>query len=84
MLCTQSTCLPADHIVCELSDCGGQPQFLEMLARFLENLEFAILVTDLSLNLDDYPLNYYYSKDAASVGEGVKSALTNEQVCVCV
>ena len=69
-----------DHIVCELSDCGGQPQFLEMLPRFLENLEFAILVTDLSLNLDDYPLNYYYNKDGVSVGEGVESALTNEQV----
>ena len=69
-----------DHIVSELSDCGGQPQFLEMLPRFLENLEFAILVTDLSLNLDDYPLNYYYSKDGAPVGEGVKSPLSNEQV----
>ena len=68
------------HIVCELSDCGGQPQFLEMLPRFLENLEFAILVTNLSLDLNDYPLNYYYNKDGASVGEGVKSALTNEQV----
>ena len=68
------------HIVCELSDCGGQPQFLEMLPRFLENLEFAILVTNLSLNLDDYPLNYYYSKDGAPVGEGVESALTSEQV----
>ena len=69
-----------DHIVCELSDCGGQPQFLEMLPRFLENLEFAILVTDLSLNLDNYPLNYYYNKDGVSVGEGIKSPLTNEQV----
>lgn len=69
-----------DQIVVEMSDCGGQPQFLEILPRFIENISLGILVIDLSQSLDDYPLNYYYNEDGESVGEGVKSLLTNEQV----
>lgn len=69
-----------DQVVVEMSDCGGQPQFLEILPRFIENISLGILVTDLSQSLDDYPLNYYYNEDGVSVGEGVRSLLTNEQV----
>ena len=68
------------QIVVELSDCGGQPQFLEILPRFIENMSLVILVNDLSQSLDDCPLNYYYNADGVSVGEGVRSLLTNEQV----
>ena len=68
------------QIVVELSDCGGQPQFLEILPRFIENMSLGILVNDLSQSLDDCPLNYYYNADGESVGEGVRSLLTNEQV----
>ena len=69
-----------DQIVLEFSDCGGQPQFLEILPRFIENMSLGILVNDLSQSLDDCPLNYYYNADGESVGEGVRSLLTNEQV----
>lgn len=48
--------------------------------RFIENLSLGILVNDLSLRLDDYPLTYYYNAHGKSVGEGVRSLLTNEQV----
>jgi hypothetical protein len=48
-----------DQIVVEMSDCGGQPQFLEILPRFIENMSLGIIVNDLSQSLDDYPLNYY-------------------------
>lgn len=68
------------HIVCEMSDFGGQPQFLEILPRFLENMDFSIVVTDLSQNLDDHPYNYYFNKKGKSVGEGVRSPLTHAQV----
>ena len=68
------------HVICEMSDFGGQPQFLEILPRFLENMDFSIIVTDLSQNLDDHPLNYYYNKEGKSVGKGVESPLTNMQV----
>ena len=67
-------------IVVEMSDCGGQPQFLEILPRFIENMSLGILVNNLSQSLDDCPLNYYYNADGESVGEGVRSLLTNEQV----
>lgn len=68
------------HIICEMSDFGGQPQFLEILPRFLENMDFSIVVIDLSQNLDDHPYNYYYNKKGKSVGVGVKSPLTHTQV----
>ena len=68
------------QIVLEMSDCGGQPQFLEILPRFIETISLGILVSDLSQSLDDYPLTYYYNDDGESVGEAVRSPLTNEQV----
>ena len=69
-----------DQIVGEMGDCGGQPQFLEILPKFIDNLSLGILVTDLSQRFDDYPMNYYYNEEGESVGEGVKSTLTNEQI----
>ena len=68
------------QIVGEMSDCGGQPQFLEILPKFIDNLSLGILVTNLSQRFNDYPMNYYYNKEGKSVGEGVKSTLTNEQI----
>ena len=65
------------QIVVEMSDCGGQPQFLEILPRFIENLSIGILVNDLSQSLDEYPLNYYYN--AAPVN---RSGTACEQVCI--
>ena len=69
-----------DQIVGEMGDCGGQPQFLEILPKFIDNLSLGILVTDLSQRFDDYPMNYYYNEEGESVGEGVRSTLTNEQI----
>jgi hypothetical protein len=60
-----------------VSDCGGQPQFLEILPRFIESMSLGILVNNLSQSLDDYPLHYYNNADGKS---GVRSLLTNEQV----
>ena len=68
------------RVVVEITDCGGQPQFLEIFPRFLKNVDFAIVVINLSLSLDAYPTNYYYSEEGKSVGVGVPSPLTNEQV----
>ena len=69
-----------DQTVGDVTDSGGQPQFLEILPRFIDNLSLGILVTDLSQRLDDYPMNYYFNDQGQSVGEGVKSSLTNEQI----
>ncbi len=68
------------QIIVEMSDCGGQPQFLEILPRFIDDVSLGVLVSDLSQSLDDHPLNYYYNDDGESVGKGVRSPLSNEQV----
>ena len=70
----------SDELVVEMSDSGGQPQFLEILPRFIGGLDLAILVTNLSERFDRYPISYFYGKDGKSVGKGEPSKLTNEQM----
>ena len=67
-------------IIAQLLDCGGQPQFLELLPRFISGMSLGILVIDLSKRLDEHPMSYFYGEDGQPVGEGVKSSMTNEQL----
>ena len=61
-------------------DIGGQPQFLELLPRFITGMSTGIVVIDLSQDLTDYPIIYFYGEDGNPVGEGVRSNLTNEHL----
>ena len=61
-------------------DIGGQPQLLELLPRFISEISLGVVVTDLSQDLADYPISYFYGDDGKSVGKGIKSSLTNEQI----
>ena len=61
-------------------DIGGQPQLLESLPRFISGISLGVVVTDLSQDLADYPISYFYGSDGKSVGKGIKSSLTNEQI----
>ena len=67
-------------IIAQLLDCGGLPQFLELLPRFISGMSLGILVIDLSKRLDEHPMSYFYGADGQRVGEGVKSSMTNEQL----
>ena len=67
-------------IITQLLDCCGQPQFLEILPRFIGGMSLGILVIDLSKRLDEHPLSYCYGEDGQPIGEGVKSSMTNEQL----
>ena len=69
-----------DKFVVEMVDSGGQPQFLEILPRFIDGLDLAIVVTNLSESFDQYPISYFYGKDGKPVGKGEPSKLTNEQM----
>ena len=69
-----------DEFVVEMVDSGGQPQFLEILPRFIGGLDLAIIVINLSERLDQYPISYFYGKDGKPVGKGEPSKLTNEQM----
>ena len=69
-----------DEFVVEIVDSGGQPQFLEILPRFIGGLDLAIVAINLSESLDQYPISYYYRKDGKPVGKGQPSKLTNEQM----
>ena len=67
-------------MIAQLLDCGGQPQFLEILPRFISGMSLGILVIDLSMRLDEHPLSYFYGQDGQPVGEGMQSRMTNEQL----
>ena len=70
----------ADEIVAEIIDSGGQPQFLEILPRFIRRLNLVIIVTNLRERLDEFPSSYFYGEDGELVGKGEPSKITNEQM----
>ena len=69
-----------NKVLGRIIDIGGQPQLLELLPRFINGISLGVVVTDLSQDLADYPISYFYGDDGKSVGKGIKSSLTNEQI----
>ena len=69
-----------NKVLGRIIDIGGQPQLLELLPRFISGISLGVVVTDLSQDLADYPISYFYGDDGKSVGKGIKSSLTNEQI----
>ena len=80
LLDTKSAKSFINELVGEMCDSGGQPQFREILPRFISGLALAILVVNLSERLDEYPTSYFYGKDGKPVSKGQNSKLTNEQM----
>ena len=65
--------------ILEMIDCGGQPQFHEILPIFLRHLDFYVFVFRLCDQLDSRPLVEFYV-DGKPVGTPVKSSQTIEQL----
>ena len=62
-----------------ISDCGGQPQFHEVLPIFLKKMSMIIFVFKLSEDLSSRPMIEYYEEDK-SLGTPYESDHTTEQL----
>ena len=62
-----------------VSDCGGQPQFHEVLPIFLRRMSLIIFVFKLSENLSSRPMIEYY-KEGKALGTPYESDHTMEQL----
>ena len=60
-------------------DSGGQPQFLELLPAFIQNVSMILFVVNLSEHLDHCPYIYFY-KEGQPVGKPYKSPSSHKQV----
>ena len=65
--------------ILEMVDCGGQPQFHEILPIFLRHLDFYVFVFRLCDELDSRPLIEFYV-DGEPVGAPFESSQTIEQL----
>ena len=63
-----------------MTDTGGQPQFLQMLPIFVHHISLAIFTIKLNERLDHHPDIEYYNKEGKPVGKPFKSHDTHEQI----
>ena len=61
-------------------DSGGQPQFLELLPAFVQDMSAILFAVNLSETLDHCPEVYYYGQDGQPVGKPYKSPSSHKQV----
>ena len=62
-----------------ITDCGGQPQFHEILPIFLKRMSMIVFVIKLSEELSSRPMIEYY-ENGKSLGTPYESDLTTEQL----
>lgn len=62
-----------DLKVIEFIDSGGQPQFLELMPAFVQNISVALFVVNLSENLDFCPEICFYGKNGEKMEGQYKS-----------
>ena len=62
-----------------ITDCGGQPQFYEILPIFLKRMSMIVFVIKLSEELSSRPMIEYY-ENGKSLGTPYESDLTTEQL----
>ncbi|KAL5491065.1 hypothetical protein EMCRGX_G016282 [Ephydatia muelleri] len=61
-------------------DSGGQPQFLELLPAFVQDVSAILFAVNLSEPLDHCPMISLYGKDCQPVGEPIMSPYSHKQM----
>ena len=61
-------------------DSGGQPQFLDLLPAFIQDLSAILYTVNLSEPLDHHPMIYFYGQDCKPLGEPYQSPSSHKQV----
>ena len=61
-------------------DSGGQPQFLELLPAFVQDLSAILYAVNLSEPLDHHPMIYFYGQDCKPLGKPYQSPSSHKQV----
>ena len=61
-------------------DSGGQPQFLELLPAFVQDLSAILYAVNLSEPLDHHPMIYFYGQDCKPLGEPYQSPSSHNEV----
>ena len=61
-------------------DSGGQPQFLELLPAFVQDVSVILFAVNLSERLDHCPMIYFYGEDSQPVGKPFESPSSHKRV----
>ena len=61
-------------------DSGGQPQFLDLLPAFVQDVSAILFAVNLSESLDHTPIIHFYGQDGKPVGEPYQSLSSHKQV----
>ena len=64
----------------KLTDCGGQPQFLELLPVFVHHMSLGIFTIKLNERLDHHPMIEYYGEDGKPIGEPYRCPYSHEEI----
>ena len=61
-------------------DSGGQPEFLDLLPAFVQDVSAILFAVNLSESLDHTPMIHFYGQDGKPVGEPYQSLSSHKQV----
>ena len=61
-------------------DSGGQPQFLDLLPAFVQDVSAILFAVNLCESLDHTPMIYFYGQDGKPMGEPYQSPSSHKQV----